>query len=489
MRGRIRFMVAWAVVGWTGCGGGVDGRDTLPEPGTDLAGMEISREDAGDTASGERLEEGPQDIAPIPEEGSGWEEVQDAQSPDPGGPADSGAPADGALWDDQTADLAVELPQETGDEAAVWDPGLDPGEDECRRDLAPADRSRWAVVSLPYGVGGARSQDWTLLRLETDGSLTWTGDRFQMGRATGGVVAFTPDGRLGIAAQDDGTLGVFALEANGSVRVVDPGYRGGFYADQVRIVEDGRRVLVLDAQWAENGGGLYLVEIRCDGTLVDRGRWIPARLPRALLPLAGGLFLLAAWLPEGLPAEAGDVHLYDLVGTPTRLGGGQAFPQDAIIGGAAATPDGSLALLGDVSEFSGRDTAIAVMEVQGQALVLRQRITPFEDPVSIVAAPQGGTLLAASGYGDALWVLERASGQAEDPIRVRGRLATPTGKPQLPGAMVIVERGPLAGRVLVAEVTGVRQVHLGADGSATDLGVVSLGGGVEGIPGALGIEP
>lgn len=484
MRRRLGFVVVWALVGSAGCGGGSGGADVRPDPGSDLAADLGEGGDFRETDSRERPDGGPTDPVPNldgpePAETRDGEGAEDVAVPDPGAPEDA------------PGDLAREVEDDAnpGDPGVDPGPGIDPGPGGCARDPAPADRPRWVVVSLPYGSGGSRTPDWTLLRLGTDGNLSWTGERFTMGRATGGVVAFTPDGRLGIAVQEDGSLGVFAIEEDGLVRVVHEGFRGGFYGDQVRVVGEGSRALVLDAEWAESGGGVHQVDILCDGTLRDQGRRLPARLPRALLPLPGGPFLLAAWFPEGLPAEAGDVHLYDLDGTPRRLGGGQAFPDDAIIGGAAATADGSLVLLGDVSEFSGRDTAIAVMEVRGDSLEKRQVISPFEDPVSIVAAPRGGTLLAASGYGDALWVLEQVPGEPDSPIRVRGRLATPGGKPQLPGSMVVVERGALAGRVLVVEVTGIRQVHLSADGSATDLGVTSLGGGVEGIPGALGIQP
>ena len=59
---------------------------------------------------------------------------------------------------------------------------------------------------------------------------------------------------------------------------------------------------------------------------------------------------------------------------------------------------------------------------------------------------------------------------------------------QLPGAMSSVTRGPLAGRVIVSEVEGVRSVQLGSAG-ATDLGLTALGSGLESLPGAVGVAP
>src|SRR5262245_31080507 len=87
-------------------------------------------------------------------------------------------------------------------------PAGDAAEVGCERAPAAADRTRLAVVSHPYTADGSPSEAWEVLSISADGELAVTGTRFDMGRATGGSVAFTPDGAVGAAAQEDGTLGL-----------------------------------------------------------------------------------------------------------------------------------------------------------------------------------------------------------------------------------------------------------------------------------------
>ena len=54
------------------------------------------------------------------------------------------------------------------------------------------------------------------------GEIHDDGTRFSMGRATMGRVRFTPDGELGFAVQEDGSVGVFSLSASGEPAVAAP---------------------------------------------------------------------------------------------------------------------------------------------------------------------------------------------------------------------------------------------------------------------------
>jgi hypothetical protein len=54
---------------------------------------------------------------------------------------------------------------------------------------------------------------------------------------------------------------------------------------------------------------------------------------------------------------------------------------------------------------------------------------------------------------------------------------------------VLMDRGALTGRVLVAELAGVRQVQFELDGTVTDLGLTKFLTGSESITGALGVQP
>ena len=386
------------------------------------------------------------------------------------------------------AACAAEPPATSPDASTATD--ADPDAPTCPRPLAPADRTRKVVVSLPYDSAGHQAPTWALWSLDTAGTLTDTGTRFTMGRATTGEVAFTPDGAIGLAVQDDGSLGVFRVDGD-AVTVVHARFEGSFYAGHVVIADDGAAALVVDGNWANNGGGLYRVDIGCDGTLTDRGRWLPGKLAAGLHVLGTRALVPAAEFGDGSPPGA-DVHLLDLTREPpARIASVDAFgDDDAIVAGSAVTHDGRFALVGDNSEFSGVPNRVAVVGVaaNGASLTAQDVLTPVEDPIAIVTSPFDDAALVVSGYGDAIYALDYAPAAATPFTRLRA--LTYTGaRPQLPGDAVAITRGALRGLVVVVENTGLRRVRFAGGGVVNDLGKTSTGTGVAAIPGALGIQP
>jgi hypothetical protein len=74
------------------------------------------------------------------------------------------------------------------------------------------------------------------------------------------------------------------------------------------------------------------------------------------------------------------------------------------------------------------------------------------------------TSLACTGCGD------DPDPAAAQPFTVRGELAYAAGGPQLPGALAMVERGALDGRVLIADVRGLFVVDFRAGAVVEDAG-------------------
>jgi hypothetical protein len=354
----------------------------------------------------------------------------------------------------------------------------------CPRTLRPADRPRKVVVSLPFGTPRTL---YKVLDLDPAGGLTDPGVGFELGRSSLGEIAFTPDGAVGLVAQDDGSLGVFRFDDAGDPVVVHAAYTAGFYAARVIVDPDGTVAYVLDTQWREHGGGIYRVGIGCDGALADLGLWTAAKLPGGL-QLAGERALVAAADVLGSPAGH-DAHLLDWTADPpARLGGVDAFgDDDAIVGGTAVTADGRHFLIGDTSAFATAPNRIAVVAVDGDTLTAAQVIAPVEDPIALVASPHGDVVLAVSGYGDAIFVLEETGGAV--PFAAPRPLSYLGARPQLPSAAVAITRGALAGLALVAELQGVRRVRMTGGGTVTDLGLTQLGDGAAAITGALGVQP
>lgn len=460
------FLATLAIAFALGCGGGA----TRDAGDTDTP---VSADVLADTIGGDAEPDLVRDFGPV----------------DPGPDAPTDLPADAPSEDTLPADLPADLV--SGDEG----PG-DPGVNPCPRLPAAADRDRFVVTSFPYQDAQGKASDWALIRLSAKGVLSDLGPRFQMGPAFDGDVAFTPDGQVGIAVQDDGTLGVFRIDpVAGSAVVVHAGFAGGFSASRVLMGPAGDHALVLDTEWrdasggTDRGGGVYRVDIGCDGTLTDRGMVMPAKLPAALLriPTRPDRVVLAA--RDALDVlTGGDLHLLTWGAQPSVLRSVVTLTEDSNVDGFAITPDGRYVLQGDTGMFATHGVAVA--EVVVDTLVSRQFLQGIGNPAAIVVAPVGGTVLVAGAYEpDDLWILDRTDATPETPFTIRGPVDYVGGGSQLPTAMVMLDRGPLAGRVLVTEVEGIRQVDLKPDGTVQDLGIYRLGGGTTGMPAALGVQP
>jgi hypothetical protein len=345
------------------------------------------------------------------------------------------------------------------------------------------------VVSHPFLGPGQKGKGYEVLELSAEGALAKTGKSFEMRTTVYGEIVFTPDGKLGFVVQEDGTLGVFSL-ADGEPKVLHEGYNPGTYVTRAVMGPEGDRLYLLNGQWRENGGGVYAVKIGCDDTLTNEGLLAASKLPGALAFVPGkpGVALLAA--VDVLDSTAAhSAHQLDL-GGKTLQGGADAFgDQDAIVASAVVTGDGAFGLISDVSEFSGVPNRIAVVAL-GASVTPVQVITPVDNPVSMLASPFNNRILVASGYGNALRSLRPTPSSSSGQFVDDGALTYKGKKPQLPGDMVMVGRGKLRGRVLLSEVDGVRQVQFAQDDAPpADLGLFDLQGGVESIPGAIGVQP
>ena len=369
--------------------------------------------------------------------------------------------------------------------------GTDAGRDggSCRRDPADADRTRYVVVSHPFDASSQPSPAFSMLSLSSTGDLTPLATTFDLARTTRGEIAFTPDGKLGFAADEDGNVGVFALDSSGAATVVHAAYDGQFYASSVVVAPAGDTLYVLDTEFENIGGGIYALTIGCDGTLSNERLVVGAQLPAALELLPGD----RAFVPTDDIAgtsSADDTYLLSWSANPMVLGSARAFPDDeAIISSAAVTADGQLALVADNSFFSSVPNRIAVVSIGAGALAPVQVLTPIEDPMDVATSPHDDAALVSSGFGDALFVLDYDPANAAAPFSIRGELMYTGDAPPLPGRIVPITRGALEGMVLVAQNTGVRRVRFDGNGVVTDLGDTDLGSGVDKVVGAIGITP
>lgn len=386
---------------------------------------------------------------------------------------------------DASSDASIDVPifdaeVDGGDDAGA-DAGADGGS-ECPRVPAPADRVRQVVISHPYP---APSMVYEVFELDQSGELSRPGTTFELGRSTGGEIVFTPDGEVGLVAQEDGTLGVFRFTEDG-VEVVHAAYDGEFYAAGVIPAADGTGAWVRDAQWRESGGGLYWVEIGCDGSIAAESLVAASKLPYAWLPRGDGTAVLFGRDVLDTVEGDDDGFIVDLAG-PSVTAAGDIFPDSDWIGaGADLTADGTFALIGDNGLFTTNRVAIA--RLGETSITGTQIIEPLEDPIAIVASPTNDAAIVASGFGNAIFRLTY-DGDADPAWTNAGELTYVGARPALPGSAVAIETGPLVGLVLVAENVGIRRVRFSGGGAVEDLGAFDLGEGIENVVGAIGVQP
>ncbi|MCB9598940.1 MAG: hypothetical protein H6722_29030 [Sandaracinus sp.] len=385
---------------------------------------------------------------------------------------DANVAVDASLFD---ADVFVDASSD-----ADLDGGVDAGM-PCR-ELPAEDRTRYVVVSHPFATDRTT---YAVHALSTAGELTDTGTTFSMGRAFDGEIAFSRDGFFGVVAQDDGTLGVFTIDAAGAVTVREIGRDGDAYAARVIADPNDARVFwVLDSQVRTNGGGVYRVELTCEGRVASETLALAAELPYGLVFEDDGMALLVAKAVGDEARGDDDVFRVNLATGAVESRVDVIEGDDWIGAGLALTTEHLV--FADNSEFADVTNRLGVARTTRPLAALAE-VADVEDAVALVFSPFGDRLLAVSGYGDALFALTYDA-EAAGPVGAPTPLTYVGGRPQLPGGTVAITRGALRGLVLVAENQAIRRVRF-EEGAVTDLGATSLGEGSDVIPGAIGVQP
>ncbi len=374
----------------------------------------------------------------------------------------------------------------------------------CPRLQQSADRVRYVVISKPYAVEAGTgdpipSNLYEVFRLSTTGQLESIGKRFNLGRMVNGEIVFTPDGELGFSVSSnagEGTIGVFRLGADGTPEVLNTAFAGSFFASRLVMAPDGQHLYVIDGNWPNNGGGVYSVRIGCDGTLVDEGRIVSGKNPDdlACVPGAPTRFVLASKEADG--TELGDdLSLFDVEGDISLVDGINVFDDDAQwVTDVAVSLDGLYAFAVDTADRDeGTFHRLAVAELRPEGLALTQVVSPLlhQYPTAVVPSPFGNSLLVVTAEvgEDGLAIYDFDASAGDTPVSFRAEVTYQYGRPELPSSAVQIERGGLKGRVLIAEVSAIRQVQFMANGLVADVAKTGTGDGVENIVGAIGVQP
>lgn len=402
-----------------------------------------------------------------------------------GGGATGGGGGGGGSAIDSGVDSGV---ADAGQDAGQVDSGIpDAG---CLFIATAANADRRVVVSHPFpDDGGFRDNRWEVFTLTSAGTLNPTGTFFRMGRSTdpASPIVFTADGRIGLAAQEDGTIGVFRFDEQ-NVTIVHAAYAGNFYAGKLIMQPSGNRLWVLDFNTENNGGGVYTIDIACDGTLSNEQYLMPGNNASAAvhLPVAQRLLVAARSLPSTPMMQ--DLHVVDVSqAAPVVRTSTTGFPdRDAIAPTLSASRDERFVAMPDNGFSVGN--RIAFFERAGNVLTAKQ-VVNTNGPVSVTFSPFAdlGLVVNTDGADQFRKLTWNATGSV---FTVSAPIPYVFGRPQLPSAPVMIERGPLAGRMLVAELDAVRQLQFETDGGLTDVSSTPASGtGSAQILGTIGVVP
>ncbi len=358
----------------------------------------------------------------------------------------------------------------------------------CHATPAAADRTRYVLGAKPYGPSGQASTKWEVFALSSAGALSRPGTVFEMGRAFMGEVAFTPDGALAATAHDDGTIGLVRLSSSGVPTVVHARWDDGgtFYANSVTFSRDGSKLWVVDLNWPNNGGGLFRIDVACDGSLSNVTKMVSSKLAKNMVFNASGT---RAFIPAvEIDGRAAQAFLFDPA-TGAATSAATAFADnDAIVSHGTWTTDGRFALIADNSAFSGIPNRVGVFSVSATTLTGVGVISGFEDPIQVLPSPFDDGALVVTGMGDSVHFLSRASSGSQ-PFSNGGQPTYVGGRPQLPSGAALIERGSLKGQVLIGELSGIRRMKFTGAGGVTDQGLFSTGTRIEDSLGAIGVQP
>jgi hypothetical protein len=359
----------------------------------------------------------------------------------------------------------------------------------CVRTVRSADADRFVVVAHPFKSDGSKDNRFEVLKLSSDGVVTKTGKTFAMGNGFEGRVQFTPDGAVGMVPQSDGSIGIFTLAPDGTPNVVQAGFKGGFYAQSLQINSAGTRALVLDTQVIKNGGGLYEFAIGCDGSPGTPKKLAEAENVGGFAPMAAqDSFLSAAGLTFGLPNA--DTHVFALQGVPSTnptSASGKLFAASTLVTDIGVSKDQKLAVLACGNDLIGGGQVVAA-SIIGNAILKRNTLA-IAASSSLVSSPFGNAFLLTTADPDAAYALAYDSTSTAAPLINRGLVTYKFGKPQLPTSSIVITRGKLEGRVLIAETSAVRQMQFLPNGTITDTAKFAFTGDSSEIVGSIGVTP
>lgn len=400
--------------------------------------------------------------------------AEDAASAPDADPADAADPDAGAEPDAGTMD------------AGTMDAGA-PIICDFETALDPA-AARTVLIGHPFGAMiGQAGTEIRSLRLDPSGDLVDVGTRLDVGQRAARI-AFTPSGALALVLGEDGRLVSVAVDAPDRLRVIDgvdlP--RAG-YGD-LHLGAAGRIAWATGSN-VDVSSGVSAIHVSCDGRLsVDAPAYLNVRLAESLAVLPGEQrAVLLGGQTVFAPIDPNDLRLLTRAGAGwVELAGFDIWMDFVDASRIAVSPDGATLVVPNRSVLSTEGGQVLVAGLVGDTIVETQRLMMQGDVSEVLFSPDGETVLISAGEGNRVQVFRHQAGRLTATTSLRG-----VG---LADGMAMVERGPLAGTVLVPSVDpnggpNIAILSITGPGTVSDRGQLELGSGSVQIPGPIGLVP
>lgn len=395
---------------------------------------------------------------------------------DAGPPRDAGPGRDGGFI---TADAGFVDGGTERDGGAAQPCGFD--------ELGPADRERVLLVGHGFTsdptVPGTEVRGMTVGR---DGDLADDGIRVDVGFRPVRI-EFLPFGDIALVLGEDGEVASLRVDGADDLTVIDSVALSPAFFGDLRIDPSAERAYAVGFDSAPTAG-ISTVDIACDGTLtVDAGAFFPLRLPQSLVFIGGDRWVILGGQAVFEPVDDDDLRTLAAGANGfTTVTTQDVFMDDVSADRIAVSHDGTTVIVPNKSGFSNKTSQLAIVDVTGDRLVDRGRITGLTDPADVLFSPDDQTVLVALFQPGRIVVLaDRGAGLTEvDRIAGIG----------LAGQMASIERGPVAGRVFVTSVDGqgfpnIAQLAIRGPGRVENLGDFDFTDGSENIPTAIAVTP
>jgi len=396
--------------------------------------------------------------------------------------APSDADEQGGDADDASGDAGLSM--DDAAPAMLFDAGqsLDPG---CGPGLDP-EADRVVLIGYPFGPRpGVNGQDISGMTLRNGQTLLNNGMRLDVGDRPVRIV-FVPWGRFALVLGEAGTLTSVATPSAGDLAIIDTVPMPNLGSAELVLSPDGRRVHVLRTD-VDEGGGVYTVEVGCDGTLTPLPMHFSLRLVQGFghVPGRPDTAVLVGGQAVFEPIDDDDIRLlrWGVEGW-TQVAAFDVFSDFIDAGAIGFSGDGRLVVVPNGAPFSEEGGQVSVLALEADQLTEVARLRDMVDARQARFAPDGTTLLLSRFEPGRMTIFRAEAGG----LTQTDELVAP-----LADHFAFVRGGTDEGRVVVPSIHPVNGpqiivMRVTAPGAVIEEQTLLLGPGAQQIPGAVGVQ-